>query len=56
MRVKLCDVNSAAQDKLPQHTGPKVPKHESECGCLDDSPYLGFIGDDVEEDLLFNLN
>jgi hypothetical protein len=23
MRVKLCDVNSAAADKLPQHTGDK---------------------------------
>lgn len=23
MRFKLCDVNSAAQDKLPQHTGDK---------------------------------
>ena len=23
MRVKLCDVNSAAEDKLPQHTGDK---------------------------------
>ena len=23
MRVKLCDVNSAAGDKLPQHTGDK---------------------------------
>ena len=23
MRVKLCEVNSAAEDKLPQHTGDK---------------------------------
>jgi hypothetical protein len=23
MRVKLCDVNSAAEEKLPQHTGDK---------------------------------
>src|SRR5438552_14113078 len=23
MRIKLCDVNAAAQEKLPQHTGDK---------------------------------
>ena len=36
--------------------GPHVPKHESECGCLDDNPYLGFIGDEEQPDLLSNLN
>jgi hypothetical protein len=39
--------------KLP-HPGPQPV--ESECGCLDDSPYLGFVGDEVEEDLMFNIN
>jgi hypothetical protein len=39
--------------RLP-HPGPQ--SQQSECGCLDDSPYLGFIGDEVEEDLMFNLN
>jgi chemotaxis protein histidine kinase CheA len=37
-------------------SGPRVPQHESECGCLDDSPYLGFVGDEVEEDQLFTLS
>jgi len=37
--------------KLP-HPGPQPL--QSECGCLDDSPYLGFIGDEVEQDLLWN--
>ena len=40
--------------KLPHPQGPQPL--QSECGCLDDSPYLGFVGDEVEEDLMFNLN
>src|SRR5208282_1974383 len=36
--------------KLPSPQGPQPV--QSECGCLDDSPYLGFVGDEVEEDLL----
>jgi len=37
--------------KLPSPQGPQPV--QSECGCLDDSPYLGFVGDEVEEDLLY---
>jgi len=39
---------------------PKLPhpgvQPQTECGCLDDSPYLGFVGDEVEEDLLYNIH
>jgi hypothetical protein len=40
--------------KLPNPEGPQPP--EADCGCLNDSPYLGFVGDEEESDLLFNLN
>jgi hypothetical protein len=40
--------------RLPHPQGPQPIS--SECGCLDDSPYLGFVGDEVEEDLMHNMN
>jgi hypothetical protein len=40
--------------KLPHPGGPQPP--EADCGCLNDSPFLGFIGDEEEPDLLFNLH
>jgi hypothetical protein len=40
--------------KLPKPEGPQPLNKE--CGCLDDSPFLGFVGDEEEKDLLFNLH
>jgi hypothetical protein len=37
--------------KLPKPQGPQPP--ESDCGCLNDSPYLGFVGEEEETDLLY---
>jgi hypothetical protein len=39
---------------LPAKSGPQPA--QTECGCLDDSPYLGFVGDEEENDLLYPLN
>ena len=40
----------------PQLPHPQGVQQPESCGCLEDSPFLGFIGDEVEADLLFNMN
>jgi len=40
--------------KLPKPEGPQ--SLEKECGCLSDSPFLAFLGDEEEQDQLFLPN